>query len=126
VDNSLVRAASRCQGLAFNHGKGRVVLLGEAGALCAQFDKAGLPFEMNVAGTDNRQLSLNITNYGQMTVCRAPKSCLTKFWQIASAILAPTRTDGSICRTKSAASVQMALNSSTGNLNSRATRMMQS
>ena len=63
VDNSLVPAAGRCQGLAFIHGKGRVVVLGDAGVLTAQFDKTGLPFGMNVDGTDNRQLALNIMHW---------------------------------------------------------------
>jgi hypothetical protein len=62
-DNSLVPAGGRCQGLAFVHGKGRVVVLGEAGALSAQFDQVGKPFGMNVAGIDNRQLSLNIMHW---------------------------------------------------------------
>jgi hypothetical protein len=63
VDNSLIPAAGRSQGLALVHGKGRVVVLGEAGALSAQRDAAGRPFGMNVEGTDNRQLALNITHW---------------------------------------------------------------
>jgi hypothetical protein len=63
VDNSLVPAAGRCQGLALIHGKGRVVVLGDAGALSAQFMHGGIPFGMNVEGTDNRQLSLNIMHW---------------------------------------------------------------
>ena len=63
LDNSLISAAGRCQGLALVHGKGRVVVLSEAGALSAQRDSAGRPFGMNVEGTDNRQLALNIMHW---------------------------------------------------------------
>jgi hypothetical protein len=63
VDNSQSPAAGRSQGLALIHGKGRVVVLGEAGALSAQFDSAGRPFGMNVEGTGNRQLALNIMHW---------------------------------------------------------------
>jgi hypothetical protein len=63
VDNAMVSAAGRCQGLAFIHGKGRVVVLGEAAVLSAQFDAAGRPVGMNDPGTDNRQLSLNIMHW---------------------------------------------------------------
>lgn len=58
-----VRAAGRCQGLAMTHGKGRVVVLGEAGALSAQFGRGGRPFGMNDPGNDNRQLALNIMHW---------------------------------------------------------------
>jgi hypothetical protein len=61
-DDVMVRAAGRCQGLAFPHGKGRVVVLGEAGVLSAQFT-AGRPMGMNDPGTDNRQLALNIMHW---------------------------------------------------------------
>jgi len=63
VDNTLIPAAGRSQGLAFSHGKGRVVVLGEAGALSAQFDPGGQPFGINVEGTGNRQLALNIMHW---------------------------------------------------------------
>ena len=63
VDNSFVPAAGRSQGVAFIHGKGRVVVLGEAGALSAQFMQGNIPFGMNAEGTDNRQLSLNIMHW---------------------------------------------------------------
>ena len=59
----MVRAAGRCQGLALTHGKGRVVVLGEAGALSAQFGMGGRPFGMNDPGNDNRQLALNIMHW---------------------------------------------------------------
>src|SRR5262249_30227981 len=55
-----VRAAGRCQGLALTHGQGRVVMLGEAGCLSAQFDFAARPFGMNDPGNDNRRLAMNI------------------------------------------------------------------
>ena len=62
-DPVMVRAAGRCQGLALTHGRGRVVVLGEAGALSAQFGRAGRPFGMNDPGNDNRQLALNIMHW---------------------------------------------------------------
>jgi len=57
-------AAGRAQGLAFAFGKGRVVVMGEAGMLSAQLagpDKR--PFGMNRPGLDNRQLALNIMRW---------------------------------------------------------------
>jgi hypothetical protein len=57
-------AAGRAQGLAFEFGKGRVVVMGEAGMLSAQLagpDKR--PFGMNRPGLDNRQLALNIMRW---------------------------------------------------------------
>lgn len=62
--NAQVSAAGRAQGLAFAFGKGRVVVLGEAGMLSAQLagpDKR--PFGMNRPGLDNRQLALNIMRW---------------------------------------------------------------
>jgi len=59
-----VSAAGRAQGLAFAFGKGRVVVMGEAGMLSAQLagpDKK--PFGMNRPGIDNRQLALNIMRW---------------------------------------------------------------
>jgi hypothetical protein len=59
-----VSAAGRAQGLAFKFGKGRVVVLGEAAMLSAQL--AGpekRPTGMNVPGSDNRQLALNIMHW---------------------------------------------------------------
>jgi hypothetical protein len=52
----------RAQGIAIEIGKGRVVVLGEAGMLRAQREKAGL-VGMNVPGFDNRQLALNIMHW---------------------------------------------------------------
>jgi hypothetical protein len=63
VDDTLISAAGRSQGLVFIHGRGRVVVLGEAGTLTAQSDRAGRPFGINVEGTDNRQLALNIMHW---------------------------------------------------------------
>lgn len=57
-------AAGRAQGIALAFGKGRVVILGEAAMLSAQLaaiDKS--PFGMNRAGTDNKQLALNIMHW---------------------------------------------------------------
>jgi hypothetical protein len=57
-------AAGRAQGIAFKFGKGRVVVLGEAGMMSAQLagpDKR--KFGMNRPGIDNRQLALNIMHW---------------------------------------------------------------
>jgi hypothetical protein len=51
------------QGVAFTFGKGRVVVLGEAGMLTAQKSAQGAKFGMNVAGIDNRQLALDIMHW---------------------------------------------------------------
>ena len=57
-------AAGRAQGLAFLLGKGRVVVLGEAGMLSAQlWGPNRFPMGMNAAGTENRQLALNIMHW---------------------------------------------------------------
>ena len=50
------------QGLAFEHGSGRVVVLGEAGMLRAEKND-DLLVGMNVPGFDNRQLALNIAHW---------------------------------------------------------------
>lgn len=57
-----VAATGRTQGVAFQYGKGRVVVLGEAGMLSAQVQQ-GAAFGMNDTGTDNRQLALNIMHW---------------------------------------------------------------
>lgn len=57
-------AAGHAQGIAFKFGKGRVVVMGEAGMLSAQL--AGprqMKFGMNRPGIDNRQLALNIMHW---------------------------------------------------------------
>ncbi|MGH9937220.1 MAG: DUF4350 domain-containing protein, partial [Blastocatellia bacterium] len=56
-------AAGRTQGIAMKFGKGRVVVLGEAGMLSAQIDNKGRAFGMNYPNTDNRQLALNIMHW---------------------------------------------------------------
>lgn len=59
-----VSANGYSQGIAFQFGKGRVVMLGEAAMLTAQLDgKTKQPFGMNVPGVDNRQLALNIMHW---------------------------------------------------------------
>lgn len=59
-----VSAAGRAQGIAFKFGKGRVVVLGEAGMLSAQLvGPEKRPMGMNVPGSDNRQLALNIMHW---------------------------------------------------------------
>ncbi len=64
ASETAVSAAGRSQGLAFKFGKGRVVVLGEAAMLSAQVDGIEkLPMGMNVPGSDNRQLALNIMHW---------------------------------------------------------------
>jgi hypothetical protein len=57
-----VPAVGRTQGVAFKYGKGRVVVLGEAGVLSAQLQRDGA-FGMNDTRADNRQLTLNIMHW---------------------------------------------------------------
>jgi hypothetical protein len=57
-------AAGRSQGLALKFGKGRVVVMGEAGMLSAQLaGPQNQKFGMNREGIDNRQLALNIMHW---------------------------------------------------------------
>ena len=58
-----VSAAGRAQGVAMKFGKGRVIVLGEAGMLSAQVDSKGRAFGMNYPNTDNRQLALNTMHW---------------------------------------------------------------
>lgn len=59
-----VPAAGRAQGIALKFGKGRVVVLGEAAMLSAQLAGAqDRRMGMNVPGSDNRQLALNIMHW---------------------------------------------------------------
>jgi hypothetical protein len=52
------------QGIALEHGRGRVVVLGEAAMLSAQLHRFdGHPIGMNVAGYDNRQMALNTMHW---------------------------------------------------------------
>ncbi len=55
-------AAGRAQAIAFEFGRGRVVVLGDAGMLRAERARGGL-VGMNVAGYDNRQLALNVMHW---------------------------------------------------------------
>jgi hypothetical protein len=60
-------AAGRAQGIAMNHGKGRVVVLGEAAMLSAQVatlpDGRQIKMGMNVPGNDDRQFALNVMHW---------------------------------------------------------------
>lgn len=57
-------AMGRAQGLAFEFGKGRVVVLAEAAMMSAQLvGPENMKFGMNRPGTDNRQLALNILHW---------------------------------------------------------------
>jgi hypothetical protein len=59
-----VSAAGRAQGIAFKFGKGRVVVMAEAGMLSAQIGgPQKVKFGMNRPGIDNRQLALNIIHW---------------------------------------------------------------
>jgi hypothetical protein len=63
-DNKEVPAAGRAQGIALRLGKGRVVVMGEAGMLTAQVTGSdNRPFGMNIPGIDNKQLALNIMHW---------------------------------------------------------------
>jgi len=55
-------AAGRAQGLAFHHGRGRVVVLAEAAMLTAQIQN-GHRFGMNAPGNHNRQFALNTVRW---------------------------------------------------------------
>jgi hypothetical protein len=56
------RPSGNAQAVAFEYGRGRVVVLGEAGMLTAQMAD-GQRFGMNVEGLDNRQLALSIMHW---------------------------------------------------------------
>ena len=62
-DKTTVPAAGRAQGIVMKFGKGRVIVLGEAGMLSAQVDNKGRAFGMNYPNIDNRQLALNIMHW---------------------------------------------------------------
>jgi hypothetical protein len=55
-------AAGRAQGLAFEYGRGRVVILGEAAMLTAQ-RRNDRQFGMQLPGIDNKQLALNVMHW---------------------------------------------------------------
>jgi hypothetical protein len=57
-----VSSKGNCQGLALKHGKGRVIILGEAAMITAQKFK-GEKFGMNTPGNDNKQFALNIMHW---------------------------------------------------------------
>lgn len=59
-----VSVGGQSQGLAIKFGKGRVVMLGEAAMLSAQVaGPQNKPMGMNVPGSDNKQLALNIMHW---------------------------------------------------------------
>jgi hypothetical protein len=59
-----VSVAGQSQGLAIKFGKGRVVMMGEAAMLSAQVTgPENRPMGMNVPGSDNKQLVLNIMHW---------------------------------------------------------------
>ena len=59
-----VSVAGQSQGLAIKFGKGRVVMMGEAAMLSAQVSGSeNRPMGMNVPGSDNKQLVLNIMHW---------------------------------------------------------------
>lgn len=61
-----ISAAGRSQGIAFQFGKGRVVVLGEAAMLAGQGPRPGQKFRrwwLDYPGIDNRQLALNILHW---------------------------------------------------------------
>jgi hypothetical protein len=59
-----VSVAGQSQGLAIKFGKGRVVMMGEAAMLSAQVSgPENRPMGMNVPGSDNKQLVLNIMHW---------------------------------------------------------------
>jgi len=63
ADHKTQSAAGRAQGMAMALGKGRIVVLTEAAMLTAQVAYKGFRFGMNIPGTDNRQLALNIMHW---------------------------------------------------------------
>ncbi len=67
---ALSRPALSAQGLAFEHGAGRVVVLGEAGMLTAQIvrfpvdqNREPLRFGLNTSGHDDQQFALNVLHW---------------------------------------------------------------
>ncbi len=59
--------AGNAQGLAFDYGKGRVVILGEAAMLTAQVYKHD-HFGMNTPGCDNQRFALNVVHWLMRTI----------------------------------------------------------
>jgi hypothetical protein len=64
-ESSKVRQSAKghAQCVAMNFGKGRVVVLGEAGVLSAQIDPLGFRMGMNYPGSCDRQFALNIMHW---------------------------------------------------------------
>jgi hypothetical protein len=63
-NTSPASARGRAQGIAMEFGKGRVIVMGEAGMLSAQVvGPERQAFGMNRQGIDNRQLALNIMHW---------------------------------------------------------------
>ncbi|HEX4145934.1 MAG TPA: M56 family metallopeptidase [Pirellulales bacterium] len=58
-----ISAAGRNQGLALEYGKGRVIVMGEAGELSAQIVGTDDRFGMNAPGCDNRKMALNMMHW---------------------------------------------------------------
>lgn len=58
-----ISARGRAQAVALEHGKGRVVVLGEAGMLRAQREKRGVRVGMNAPGCDDRPFALNVVRW---------------------------------------------------------------
>ena len=58
-----IPAAGKAQGIALEVGKGRIVVLGEAGMLRAERGHGDERVGMNVLGYDNRQLAINILHW---------------------------------------------------------------
>jgi hypothetical protein len=58
-----VPAGGHSQAVAIEVGKGRVVVLGEAGMISAQIDAQGGKMGMNVPGNDNQAFALNVFHW---------------------------------------------------------------
>lgn len=59
-----ISAAGRAQGIALKFGRGRVVVMGEAGQLTAQVvGNPPQPFGMNRTDCDNRKMVLNLVHW---------------------------------------------------------------
>lgn len=56
-------AGGHALAIAFQFGRGRVVMIAEAGMLTAQKNRDGSKFGMNLPGNDNRQFVLNIIHW---------------------------------------------------------------
>jgi hypothetical protein len=56
-------AGGWCQGVAAMHGRGRVVVLGEAAMITAQLDHEGKPFGMQAPGDDNELFALQVVRW---------------------------------------------------------------